>query len=82
MITKNYKFSGPTPLRSEMSKIMEVFTRTAIPRDRLEGSPYPENAAMFISSIARTNLGMVSNKISTVTTVVYIEKTGSIERES
>ena len=82
MITKNYKFSGPTPLRSEMSKIMEVFTRTAIPRDRLEGSPYPENAAMFISSIARTNLGMVSNKISTVTTFVYIEKTGSKERES
>ena len=59
----NFKFSGPTPLRSEMSKIMEVFTRTAIPRDRLEGSPYPENAAMFISSIARTNLGMVSNKM-------------------
>ena len=48
---------GPTPLRSEMSKIMEVFTRTAIPRDRLEGEArFPENAAMFISSIARTNL--------------------------
>ena len=47
---------GPTPLKSEMSKIMEVFTRTAHLRDRLENSPYPENAAMFISSIARTNL--------------------------
>ena len=48
---------GPTPLKSEMSKIVQVFTRTAPPPQlSLEDSPYPQNAAMFISSIARTNL--------------------------
>ena len=35
----------------------QVFTRTAPPPQlSLEDSPYPQNAAMFISSIARTNL--------------------------
>ena len=34
-----------------------MFTRTAPPPQlSLEDSPYPQNAAMFISSIARTNL--------------------------
>jgi len=48
---------GPTPLKTEMSKIVQVFTRTAPPPQlSLEDSPYPQNAAMFISSIARTNL--------------------------
>lgn len=48
---------GPTPLRSEMSKIMEVFTKSTLPQYRLEGNANPSQVVtMFISSIARTNL--------------------------
>ena len=40
-----------------MLLFFQVFTRTAPPPQlSLEDSPYPQNAAMFISSIARTNL--------------------------
>ena len=40
---------GPTPLKTEMSKIVQLFTRTAPPPQlSLEDSPYPQNAAMFI----------------------------------
>lgn len=46
---------GPTQFRTEMAKIMEVFTKTALPSVGLEGS-LPQNDAIFVSSIARTNL--------------------------
>ena len=45
---------GPSALKNEMSNIIRLFVNTATPAGT--GSTYPENAAMFISSIARTNL--------------------------
>ena len=44
----------PSALKNEMSHIIKLFVSTATPAGT--GSTYPENAAMFISSIARTNL--------------------------
>ena len=57
LLGKETLMMSMTPLRSEMSKIVQVFTKTAPPPQlSLEENPYPINAAMFISSIARTNL--------------------------
>lgn len=48
---------GATPLRAEMSHVMEFFTKTTLEQYRLPAIRDPtERIILFISSIARTNL--------------------------
>jgi len=48
---------GVTNLRTEMSHVMEFLTQATLPRYRMDRTNYPKHAiAMFIGSIARTNL--------------------------
>ena len=48
---------GATPLRAEMSHVMEFFTKTTLEQYRIPATHHPtERIILFISSIARTNL--------------------------